>query len=845
MLFHYSACIKILTLSLLQQVHASSSGYPRINEISDKGTNNACNGKDWIEIYYDGGNSTSFDLSGYILHDDNGPNGSDSFTFSNGTRIKADEYLLLCIRGENASISPKFGIGGDDQISLVGRDGSLISTTGQLSNRGEVDVSFAYDDTSETYVYSSTPTPGGKNIITPLPEPETINDIRERLVAQNRMGVEFFDMDEDGLPVEGGFDEILDFHMKIDPMVRTKMYEEQGYQLYSDFISASVTKMDDESSVLLNMTSPGRLRPKGQSTLYFGVCENKTIPYSIDFDYYDTNQTLFGVQRAYLRTHIGDPSFVREWAQHRMLARFGLPHLRTRKVRYFVNGDYVGLYDLLEAPEQDYVYQRSFPNFDPQYYGLYKIKTLSLRCGAYTDAQISVAEARINETSTPPYSYQRGEHRSKIPVLGANDTSGMNFLDGCGLPFIDNIGSEFEDVVLAYTRATVDDSTTTCGEFLIDEGLFDRDLGVNLDKNFASFYNKHLGSSMCADSKCSNSDLKDEVDITNFLKNFAVMAAVLNGDSPLGNGNNYYLAQASSIDNKFKIVQYDHNNILSDTTDLICDNKCMDHLIHWSIARPTCRALESQQLVGPLLTDKDLHSQYIEYVRKFTQEVMMNQEFLDQLHSHLVAIKTEVRKDSYNEFADHFDLELDTSTDQWLHTLDGNATYVPFLPAVKARSNDIMKQLEAIDKGSVPPRDQVDIKFWEQCVDWRSTDPPVSACYENCFYDGCFQPDFTIPAFCDENTGTCTHSVSDRFCDGVPMFERYDGMEESLIEGSGKYAFCFDVLFVGPVRMAQCPDPDWSNAETLKSSGFVTSYVKEKYLFLATMVVTTVLLFVS
>jgi len=837
-------CISILLLTLPRQLYAST--YPRINEISDKGTS-ACNGEDWIEMYYNGGNSTSFDLSGYVLHDDNGPNGSDAFTISNGTIIKSEEYLLFCLRVEDASISPQFGIGGDDQISLVGKDGSLISTTGQLSNRGEVDVSFAYDDTSKTYVYTSTPTPGDKNIITPLPEPETIKDTRERLAQQNRLGIEFFDMDEGGLPVKGGFDEIVDFHMEIDPIVRNKMYEEQGYQLYSDFIRASVTKMDDKNSVLLNMTSPGRIRPKGQSTLYLGTCSDKSIPYSIDFDYYDTNQTLFGVQRAYLRTHIGDPSFVREWAQHRMLARFELPHLRTRKVRYFVNGDYVGLYDLLEAPEQDYVFQRSFPSFDPEYYGLYKIKTLSLRCGAYTDAQVALAEARINETSTPPYSYQRGEHRSKIPVLGADDTTsfGDSFLrDGCGFAFMDNISSEFNDVVLAYMRAIADDSTTTCGEFLIDEGLFDRDLGVNLDKNFASFYDKHLGSSLCADSKCSNSDLKDDADITNFLKNFAVMAALLNGDSPLGNGNNYYLAQASGIDNKFKIVQYDHNNILSDTTDLVCEMKCMDHLIHWSIARPTCRALESQQLVGPLLTDKDLHSQYIDYVREFTQDIMMDQEFLDQLYSHLDAIKSEVPKDSYNEFADHFDLELDQNSDQWLHNLDGNVTYVPFLPAIKARSNDIMKQLEAIDEGSVPPRDLDDIKFWEQCVDWRSTGPPESACYENCFYDGCFRPDFIIPAFCDENTGSCTHGVSDALCDGVPMFGSYDGMEESLIEGSGKYSFCFDAPFIGPVRMAECPDPDLSDTETLKSSGIVRMNAEEKYFFFTAMVVTTLLLFV-
>merc|ERR1712176_1497734 len=409
------------------------------------------------------------------------------------------------------------------------------------------------------------------------------------------------------------------------------------------------------------------------------------------------------------------------------------------------------------------------------------------------------------------------------------------------MAFFDNLlKSEFNDVALAYVRAISEDSTTTCGEFLVNEGLFDRDLGMNsLDDSMASFYDKHLGINGCKDPQCSNSDLQEDVDITNFLKNFAVMASVLNRDSPMGNGNNYYLAQASGTDNKLKMVQYDHNNILSDLTSLLCEEKCMDHLIHWSIERPTCRALESNQLVGPLLTDDELHSQYIEYVRKFTEDVIMNQTFLDQIYNHLDAIKTEVVKDPYNEFADIFDLELDRNSDQWLHKLDGNVTYIPFLPAVKARSYDIMKQLDAIDKGSFPPRDLDDIKFWEPCVDWQWESPPKSACYESCFYDGCFRPDFTIPAACDEATGVCTHAVSDALCEGVPNFLKYDGMEKTF-EGSDKESFCFELPFLGSVRMAQCPEPDLTSS--MKTSGAAPMLLKEKSILLGVVIMTFFLL---
>lgn len=57
-----------------------------------------------------------------------------------------------------------------------------------------------------------------------------------------------------------------------------------------------------------------------------------------------------------------DYSFSREWAYYRMLARFGLSYLRARKVNFYINDNYHGLCNLLEAPEQEYVFYRDFPN---------------------------------------------------------------------------------------------------------------------------------------------------------------------------------------------------------------------------------------------------------------------------------------------------------------------------------------------------------------------------------------------------------------------------------------------------------------------------------------------------
>lgn len=751
-----------------------------INEVADQGTADVCNGNDWIELLPS--EDATVDLAGFVLYDDNGPNDADAYIFPSPTILNPGEHLLLCCKVEEG---PQFGIGGSDTVTLADASGTVVSTTGPLQDRGVFGVSFAYDATLQSYVYTTTPTPGFENEITPLSEPsETVEQLRARLVAQNDLGMQFFNMDTNGLVIEGGYDEVVDLRIYMNPQLWQQMYEERSYEVYQNFDNATISSTN--GTVLLNLTSPGRMRPKGQSTLSFGTCMDRSIPYSIDWNHVDSNQTLFGVQRSYLRTHFGDSSFVREWSMHRMLARFGLPHLRTRTVRLFVNDEYVGLYELLEAPDQDYVFQRSFSGFDPTNYGLYKVKTLSLGCGTYDEESLDEARMRMNETDTPPYVFERGEHRPIVPVL-------RNW-DGCAIEFGESISNEFQDVTLAYVRGGED-----CGKVLVDEGLVDRDLGVkSLDETMQVFINQHLASNTC-NTDCSNSDLSDDVDIDNFLRNFAVMAATLNSDSPLGNGNNYYLAH---VNGKWAIVQYDHNNILSSTSADLCDaQKCLETLPKWSIVRPTCRDLETSQMAGPLLTNDTLHAKYIDYVQEFVTSVMTNETFLDQVLGHLEAIQPEVPKDPWNDLATAFDLELDQNG-EWFHLLFG-FPYIPFLPTLQERALEIQKQLDALDAGTFP-RALDDIRPNEVCVDWEAEGPRESACPENCGYEGCYRPELAVSGFCDEDTGVCFHGVLDSNCEGIDNEQGYDGMEG--FEGSDQPTFCWLDPTLGSLRLAQCPE---------------------------------------
>jgi CotH kinase protein/Lamin Tail Domain len=527
-----------------------------INEIAPKGTSDVCAGQDWIELYNNG--SEAVDLSSqYILYDERG-NGPDAFRFPSFALMEPQSYLVLCTNVKNSNgladvpdpSSPQFGIGGEDTLTLVKLLGSenltltvvgrsvsyeIVSSVGPLPGiEDAVDLTYALDPNTNGYNYTSTPTPGSSNVITDVGTlEERAEAIRARLAAQNDLGTAFFNMDHQGLPVAEGMPDVLDFHLDMNTVDYDYITHNASHELYRPFNGARMLTAQGEE--IATFASPGRIRPKGQSSLYISQCLGiSTLPFQIDMY---TNQTLFGVQRLYLRHHMEDNSYMRDWAYHRMLARFGLPHLRSRHVRLFINGELMGFYTLMEAPDQEYVFARNFPSYAPggNPAALYKVTNLGVTCGVYSQEQIANATLRQEETSTPPYAFERGEHRLPVEELGllSGEQCAQNYLR-------DTEVRDMEDVILAWLRYNKD-----CAKMRMDEGLVDRDFGSSeVDDAMEDFLRDHLDLSRdFCDPSCANSDLKDDVDVENVLKTLAFYAVTLNMDSPLGAGFNHYFVQ--------------------------------------------------------------------------------------------------------------------------------------------------------------------------------------------------------------------------------------------------------------------------------------------------------------
>lgn len=323
----------VLAVALLLGMATTVTAQVVISEVADKGSSGVCDGEDWLELFNSG--SADVDLAGFVLHDDKGPEDEDAFTFVQAVVLTAGEYRLVCTGGDS-STTPQFRIGGDDTVTLLDAVGDVVSSLGLLDG-GDSDVSYALDASTDEYSYTTTPTPGTANIFT---DPETPAEIKARLKLQNDEGTRFFGMDDRGLPVADAFDQILDLHVTMAPEDLVFTLNNGAAKINKPWSSGRLMQGDQE---ILTLSSPGRLRPKGRSGVYFSTClDLRSMPFQIDFDTTDSSQTLFGVQRAYLRNHFFDNSYMRDYASHRMLARFGLPHLRARKVRFYINEELMG-----------------------------------------------------------------------------------------------------------------------------------------------------------------------------------------------------------------------------------------------------------------------------------------------------------------------------------------------------------------------------------------------------------------------------------------------------------------------------------------------------------------------
>ena len=747
-----------------------------ISEVADKGTSNACTDKaDWVELQNTGSSTVS--LAGFKLHDDNGPEDSRAFVFASDATLKAGAFLVLCRGDDN---SPQFGIGGRDTITLRNAAGEVLSTSGSLTGDGDDDVTWAFNGEKSSYEYTATPTPGRANVFANIWSRE-----RARLAQQHEDGEAFFE--SSSVAAGNRLPPVVELRLTMSAEDWAYQQANASYELYRPFTGLEVTS-DNGTKTHAKLSAGGRARPRGQSTLYFPVCHGmKTFPWTVDVaGGSDNTQRLFGMERFYLRGHYGDASYMREWTAHRMLRRADLPYLRTRTAKLYVNGEYTGLYSLIEAAEQDYVFYRNFgvdntntastkPPF-AEGHALYKIKTHSQQCQEIVysmwRSQVPASFIEAAKTLDPKnYSFMRGEHRTLIARLPA---------DQCYPAFIADM-----TVGTLQMGAAWENNGKDCGKTMLATGRVERDFGGsdpdtdNNDGRMIDFFNTYLsgdalnGCANACDSNATGKALRNtpKIDVDQFLKNIALYAVAMSHDSILGllGGNNLFLASpggSSEAERAYKIVQWDHNSQSHSSVQGDCARECgsAERTVHWSITRPSCRSNKNNAVLGPLLSgegNRGNMQKYLGYVKEFNEKVFTNPEFIAIMEAHAQAISAEVAKDpgyALHPQADFKD-ELSASAGKWEH--------LNLLAFMKARGESVKQQLAALEAGTFP----LEVPETEPCQDWRrQTYVATSSTYEE---DGinCTPQDRRCTAaaqcFDEKPGGYCNAETGVSFCGEV------------------------------------------------------------------------------
>lgn len=485
------------------------------------------------------------------------------------------------------------------------------------------------------------------------------------------------------------------------------------------FVDVSVSNPLGNTSII-SSAGTGKIRTKGQSTLMITACLGlRNVPFQIEFD-----KPFMGMEVVYLRNHMGDMSYMRDYSSHFMLRRFGLPYLRCRPARLYMNGEYVGFYTLMEAPAQGYVMQRSFGVFLPEDTALYKIKTQVAQCPVTDPAVIA---SRSDEPPNPYY-FERGNHREDVPP--SEDGSDEDRLSTCLEYFYGEIAKEGADLVQGILHYN-----NSCGNALTSLGRVDRDYGPMSTEeamvNFVDsvFFNKTLA------------DIKPFINADQWIKNFAAYAVTLNLDSVINNVNNWYLG---TVDNgaSWSIVQYDHNSIATrGGMESLCGSECASRMIYYPILRPSCKSVEGEHnvypvnlflfalnsishqtcvrwkdhiILGRVLNDEKSWETYLKYVEEFVDVVESS---IADLRAYGHTIKMYLVGDALAagqsvESYEDSELALDYS--------DYNTASNPLLKTLSARLVEVKAQLEAIRNGTMPR----DGKYGEneKCPDWRDGD---------------------------------------------------------------------------------------------------------------------------
>lgn len=299
---------------------ASGDGNLVISEVTATPENEVfLNGYDWIELYNP--SSQPVNLGEYLLADNN----SERIALPH-ISIGAGEYIVVAaVDSETVnppSPSVPFKLGREDSLSLFRGDEEVdfISwNDGEESKRGR---SYGRLNNRLEVLY---PTPGYDNVPYVLFEQNEVFTVRVDIPQSSWQA------------------------MLANPAAEE--YYPANFEL--------------NGGVINNVG----FRVKGQGSLMF-VTNSKRYGFKVDMNRYQ-DQKFMGMKKLVLNQSFADPSFMRDVISYKIMREAGVPAPETSFVDLWVAGEHLGLYQLVEMIDSEFV-ERHFPEDEDDKGDLYK-----------------------------------------------------------------------------------------------------------------------------------------------------------------------------------------------------------------------------------------------------------------------------------------------------------------------------------------------------------------------------------------------------------------------------------------------------------------------------------------
>ena len=145
-------------------------------------------------------------------------------------------------------------------------------------------------------------------------------------------------------------------------------------------------------------------------------------------------------------------------------------------------------------------------------------------------------------------------------------------------------------------------------------------------------------------------------DVDTFLKYLAVNTVIVNLDSYVGTGHNYYIYEQGG---RFTVIPWDLNEAFGNFK-CRCDRA---QIIDFKIDEPTCGAVSERPLVSRVLAEADYKATYHRYLRAFLDEHFTEAKVGAKINATAELIRSYVRADTTKFFTDaDFETNLQSDT---------------------------------------------------------------------------------------------------------------------------------------------------------------------------------------